>query len=31
MQALDREGKIPVDAVVMGIVDSLDISEKQGN
>ncbi len=31
MQALDREGKIPVDAVVMGIVDSLDIPEKQGN
>ena len=31
MQALAREGKIPVDAVVMGIVDSLDISEKQGN
>jgi len=28
MQAFDKEIKIPVDAVVMGIVDSLDISEK---
>ena len=29
MQAFDREKKIPVDAVIMGIVDSLDISGKQ--
>ena len=27
MEAFGKKGKIPVDAVVMGIVDSLDISD----
>ncbi len=31
MQAFDKERKIPVDAVIIGIVDSLDIPEEQGN
>lgn len=29
MQAFDRDGLIPVDAVVVGIVDSLEIPEKR--
>jgi len=30
MQAFGKERQIPVDAVVMGIVDSLDISDQSG-
>jgi ethanolamine utilization protein EutN len=29
MQAFDREGLIPIDAVVVGIVDSLHMAEDQ--